>query len=100
MAEERKKKKNLHHFALLQQLQIQPLYQEVCACAAGVRWLQETLELTKDSSGQPLLMPMVPGSSRRLKSFFWNWKPLTQPLRPTTADSSGLQSNTHTHTRM
>lgn len=45
---------------------------------------------TKDSSGQPLLMPMVPGSSSRLKYFFWNWKPLTQPFSPTTAASSGL----------
>lgn len=47
-------------------------------------------QLTKDSSGQPLLIPMVPGSSSRLKSFFWNWNPFTQPFRPTTEDSSGL----------
>lgn len=54
------------------------------------------MPLTKDSSGQPLLMPMVPGSSRRLKSFFWNWKPLTQPFRPTAPASSALWSHTHT----
>lgn len=51
--------------------------------------------LTKDSSGQPLLIPMVPGSSSRLKSFFWNWKPFTQPFRPTGADSSGLWWHTY-----
>lgn len=58
-------------------------------------WTAVEGELTNDSSGQPLLMPMVPGSSRRLKSFFWNWKPFTQPLRPTTEDSSGLWTDTH-----
>lgn len=53
--------------------------------------------LTKDSSGQPLLMPMVPGSSRRLKSFFWNWKPLMQPFRQTAPTSSALWLHAHTH---
>lgn len=59
-------------------------------CGASSLTVCEEGALTKDSSGQPLLMPIVPGSSSRLKSFFWNWKPFTQPFRPTTADSSGL----------
>lgn len=58
----------------------------------------QEMPLTKDSSGQPLLMPMVPGSSRRLKSFFWNWKPLTQPFRPTAPASSVLWSHTRART--
>lgn len=55
-----------------------------------IAWKVVEGPLTKDSSGQPLLMPIVPGSSSKLKSFFWNWKPFTQPFRPMTLDSSGL----------